>query len=257
MPDAIALLKQERQRLKQEKERKQQESSNNQNTIDRVTTLLQESSEGLIKAGNVVTAGESSDLFQLRAVLKTESLKGTQTYENVLIFPEFITSAEETFILQNVYDHQQANWQTVRNRRLQCFGGDPVPGAARAQLPSWLQRVSSFIEQSAVIDYHIDHVLLNEYQQGQGILPHTDGPSYYPKVACLSIGDAKCTMRFQKKLRSEEIGFERPRDLLAITLEPRSLVVFWGTAYMDALHSIDEVRDGRVRISLTMRKILI
>ena len=175
----------------------------------------------------------------------------------VKVYPDFISTDEESYLLMNIYDQHQASWQSVRNRRLQCFGGDPVPGAARIALPDWLQHLTRFVECSGAIDYSIDHVLLNEYREGQGILPHTDGPSYYPCVACLSVGDACGDMLFQTKLRTEDIGTRKAEQLLTVTLPPRSLVVFSGFAYNDVLHSIQDVRNGSKRISLTMRKILI
>lgn len=33
-----------------------------------------------------------------------------------------------------------------------------------------------------------NHILLNEYRDGQGIGPHKDGPLYHPMVAVLSLG---------------------------------------------------------------------
>ena len=33
-----------------------------------------------------------------------------------------------------------------------------------------------------------NHVIMNEYLPGQGIMPHEDGPSYHPVVATISLG---------------------------------------------------------------------
>src|SRR5699024_11991713 len=35
-----------------------------------------------------------------------------------------------------------------------------------------------------------NHVLVNEYTPGQGIMPHEDGGAYYPTVATVSLGGA-------------------------------------------------------------------
>lgn len=32
-----------------------------------------------------------------------------------------------------------------------------------------------------------NHVLVNEYEPGQGIMPHQDGPAYWPVVATVSL----------------------------------------------------------------------
>jgi alkylated DNA repair protein alkB family protein 6 len=197
-----------------------------------------------------------SHLFQPRTLNAPKELS-VKDERCVIIYPDFITEEEERYLVREANHPKRAKWQSVRNRRLQCFGGDPVPQAPRTSLPKWLQSLAGLVKLSPDVDYEVDHVLLNEYREGQGILPHTDGPSYHPCVACLSIGDACGTMRFQSKLKSEDIGAKQSEDLLMVTLEPRSLIVFFGAAYSDALHSIEDVRDGDVRISLTLRKILI
>lgn len=33
-----------------------------------------------------------------------------------------------------------------------------------------------------------NHVLVNEYRPGEGIMSHEDGPAYYPMVATVSLG---------------------------------------------------------------------
>ena len=33
-----------------------------------------------------------------------------------------------------------------------------------------------------------NHVLVNEYLPGQGIMPHTDGPAFFPMVSTVSLG---------------------------------------------------------------------
>lgn len=59
-------------------------------------------------------------------------------------------------------------------------------------LPEYLKefnsRVKKFLEKK---DFELDemnHVLINEYQPGQGIMAHTDGPAYSTVVATISTG---------------------------------------------------------------------
>ena len=52
--------------------------------------------------------------------------------------------------------------------------------------------------------YRPNHILINEYQPGQGILFHTDGPQYHPKTATISIGGSHVMFHFQKNLRYQE-----------------------------------------------------
>ena len=36
-----------------------------------------------------------------------------------------------------------------------------------------------------------NHILLNEYLPGQGIIPHIDGDLFYPTIATVSLGKAR------------------------------------------------------------------
>ncbi|KAH9255174.1 hypothetical protein BASA81_006614 [Batrachochytrium salamandrivorans] len=166
----------------------------------------------------------------------------------VLLLPDFVSMDEQAFMLQEIGSN---NWTALRNRRVQCFGGDPVPMAAgsRAQLPDWLRgglvrhihtQLASLLppDLGEVVSAY-NHVLVNEYRAGDFILPHTDGPLYSPITVTLSLGDSDCDMTFSTKLASQDIGSRRPETVLKFTLPSRCLVAFWGRAYTDMLHSVD------------------
>ncbi|KAJ0810448.1 putative alpha-ketoglutarate-dependent dioxygenase AlkB [Helianthus annuus] len=56
-------------------------------------------------------------------------------------------------------------------------------------MPPWLTKITEKIRDvSSLFPSAINHVLINEYLPNQGIMPHQDGPAYYPVVAILSIG---------------------------------------------------------------------
>jgi alkylated DNA repair dioxygenase AlkB len=166
------------------------------------------------------------------------------------LFEDFVTEAEEAALLAAI---NAGTWVDIKHRRLQCWGGDPVRGARRAPLPDWLQGLAAQLRRLQVVDFEVNHCLINEYVPGQTILPHTDGPMYAPRVAGLSLG-AACAFTFTARLRPEDIGRAEPRTLLSLALPPRSLLVFSGGAYADALHGVSDV-DG-TRVSLTLRRIL-
>ena len=90
-------------------------------------------------------------------------------------------------------------------------------------------------------------------------MPHTDGPAYHPVTACLSLG-TPCSFAFEPRLRPEEIGSPlAPKWRLEMELPPRSLVVFFGDLYKNALHSAFGMRGeavGDKRVSLTLRRLL-
>jgi len=113
-----------------------------------------------------------------------------------------------------------------------------------------------------------NHVLINEYLPGEGILPHTDGPAYYSRTATISLGGCdvifKLTPR-QKHESSAELQQESKSSSLEVILHGNgSLVLFKNDAYLNYCHSISEVlqettSDGKVlvrgyRVSLTLRR---
>lgn len=63
-----------------------------------------------------------------------------------------------------------------------------------------------------------NHVLVNEYRPGEGIMPHEDGPAYYPMVATVSLGAPIVLDIFEKG--EEGLGEARYR----IVQEPRRYV---------------------------------
>jgi alkylated DNA repair protein alkB family protein 6 len=83
-----------------------------------------------------------------------------------------------------------------------------------------------------------NHVLLNEYQPGQGILPHTDGPAYASRTATLSL-KSDTLLNFTKRLRPEQVGVVDNSPKVQLLLEARSLVVFEEEAYLDYCHGIE------------------
>ncbi|KAI6147815.1 hypothetical protein BKA82DRAFT_4355004 [Pisolithus tinctorius] len=99
-----------------------------------------------------------------------------------------------------------------------------------------------------------NHVILNEYLPGQGIMPHEDGPSYYPVVATISLGSHTIFHYFRYNPESEVMmdstisqqdgkGNGRSIDakpVLSVLLEPRSAIITTDDLYTSHLHGIDE-----------------
>ncbi|TFY55587.1 hypothetical protein EVG20_g9267 [Dentipellis fragilis] len=108
-----------------------------------------------------------------------------------------------------------------------------------------------------------NHIILNEYLPGQGIMPHEDGPSYHPVVATLSLGSHAVFHYYQYKPDAHALedidateqspsptaaatgGAGRainPTPVLSVLLEPRSLVITTSALYTGGLHGIDGVQ---------------
>jgi alkylated DNA repair protein alkB family protein 6 len=94
-----------------------------------------------------------------------------------------------------------------------------------------------------------NHVLINEYLPGQGIMPHEDGATYFPLVATVSLGAPIVLDIYDKnkeqtenemKPSGEESEKEKRRPKFRILQEPRSVLVTSGSMYTDYLHGIAE-----------------
>jgi alkylated DNA repair protein alkB homolog 6 len=167
----------------------------------------------------------------------------------VYYIPDFITDADEIAILAQVNavpaDHER--WTTLRTRRLQCWGGQidaQGQGHDSADLCSWLRTLCASLVQRGVFTSAAapNHVLINEYSPGQGIMPHTDGPRYVPMTATLSL-ESDAVMNFALKASAADIGVKDLSPVQRVILRRRSLVVFADAAYSEYTHSIDAVHE--------------
>ncbi|KAJ4829820.1 hypothetical protein Tsubulata_025331 [Turnera subulata] len=178
----------------------------------------------------------------------------------VMYVPDFITPSEESHLLDKVHGAPLSKWKSLKNRRLQNWGGVVhEKGLLPQDLPPWLTKITQRIsEESGLFPSPINHVLINEYHPDQGIMPHQDGPAYFPVVAIISLG-SPAVMDFtpHSRLRKCNDGKGTDEDALesgtnewmdnhhpfSVVLMPRSLLIFKDTAYSDYLHGI---KDGEV-----------
>lgn len=144
--------------------------------------------------------------------------------------PECYSAEEESSIAEAV---RALPFTTLKTRRLQTHC------SAERPLPSFLQRVVESVSEFAPFPLPVNHVLVNEYLPSQGILHHTDGPSYDPFVAIVSLL-APSVMTFRKRLSSSQIGVEEQEEVFCVLLQPRSVLIFSDEAYTHHLHGIDE-----------------
>jgi alkylated DNA repair protein alkB family protein 6 len=74
-----------------------------------------------------------------------------------------------------------------------------------------------------------NHLLINRYERDEGILPHKDGPLYYPRVAIITL-NGSARIDFQEQVNT--------RPLNSLLLLPCSLLVFEEEAYTKYFHCI-------------------
>ncbi|KAL1205303.1 Alkylated DNA repair -like protein ALKBH6 [Cardamine amara subsp. amara] len=171
----------------------------------------------------------------------------------VFYIPEFITEEEQTQLLHHIYGASGSKWKTLKNRRLQNWGGMVhEKGLVPQELPSWLIKITAKIhESSGLFPSAINHVLINEYHPDQGIMPHQDGPAYFPVVAILSL-TSPVVMDFSPHLRlrsgDDDISRDQspvaescvPPQPFSVLMMPRSLLIFKDDTYSDFLHGISD-----------------
>ncbi|CAI0457361.1 unnamed protein product [Linum tenue] len=176
----------------------------------------------------------------------------------VLYVPQFVTEAEEAHLLAKcletlqIYEAPSAKWKSLKNRRLQNWGGVVHE---KGLLPQ--ERIGTFL--CKAWDERFVLLLLYWFQN-----PHQDGPAYFPVAAILSLG-SPAVMDFtpHSRLRAspdplEDEGGEGRRHPSSETLEaetdkwiddhhrfsvalmPRSLLIFKDDAYLDYLHGIKD-----------------
>ncbi|XP_011863089.1 PREDICTED: alpha-ketoglutarate-dependent dioxygenase alkB homolog 6 isoform X2 [Vollenhovia emeryi] len=152
--------------------------------------------------------------------------------------PNFITEEEERQIVRCVNSAPQPKWTQLSHRRLQNWGGIPHPKGMIAEgIPDWLQR---YIDKVAALNAFEEgalpnHVLINEYLPGQGIMAHSDGPLFHPVVTTITCG-SHTLLDFYRRLEATE----QPKLEFSLLLERRSLLVLWRDLYHNYMHSIAE-----------------
>uniref|UniRef100_G1RLP2 Probable RNA/DNA demethylase ALKBH6 n=2 Tax=Nomascus leucogenys TaxID=61853 RepID=G1RLP2_NOMLE len=162
--------------------------------------------------------------------------------------PDFISKEEEEYLLRQVFNAPKPKWTQLSGRKLQNWGGLPHPrGMVPERLPPWLQRyVDKVSDLSLFGGLPANHVLVNQYLPGEGIMPHEDGPLYYPTVSTISLGSHTVLDFYEPRRPEDDDPTEQPRPpprpTTSLLLEPRSLLVLRGPAYTRLLHGIAAAR---------------
>lgn len=144
-------------------------------------------------------------------------------------------------------------WINLSHRRLQAHPSTLTKNNTllAAPLPAYLiNPVVSRFKDLGIFDHtpheQPNHVLINEYKPGEGIMPHEDGKAYASVVATVSLGATVCLSLTPKPSsddidKQEEGNEEMWRIPTRILQEPRSLLITTGTAYESLLHGVDAV----------------
>ncbi|KAF2972768.1 hypothetical protein GQX73_g833 [Xylaria multiplex] len=187
--------------------------------------------------------------------LSLDHARVTQLPRAAFYISEFITEDEETLILGKIASAPKPRWKQLSRRRLQTWPSDLINNKlVDTPLPSWLEepivtRLRSLpLEQGPVPQSHIfsdsphkrpNHVLVNSYPPGIGIMPHKDGAAYHPVVCTVSLGASICLNIHETK----EDGTLNQNPIWRILQEPRSLLITTADLYTEYLHGIDDIME--------------
>jgi alkylated DNA repair protein alkB family protein 6 len=104
----------------------------------------------------------------------------------IYLVRNFITEAEASYLLGNISKTPSAKWVQLRNRRLIELGGRVIKDTLFEEaMPEYLRMLTCRL--AFLFDMEPNHILINEYLPGQGIMSHVDGPIYYPLIATVSL----------------------------------------------------------------------
>ena len=123
-------------------------------------------------------------------------------------------------------DSGLSEWKTMKygKRKVAMFGE-----TNETPLVGPLLEIANLLVEKGIFssDQPPNHVLLNEYLPGQGILPHTDGPTYASRTATISLMSS-VVLEFTRRLASNEIGSSDTSEgnPIQVLLEPGSMIVF-------------------------------
>lgn len=162
----------------------------------------------------------------------------TGFFPTIFYIPNFVSEDEQTQLLHQIYEVSASRWKFLKNRRLQNWGGVVhEKGLLPQELPPWLKVTTEKIRQhTKLFPSSINHVLINEYLPDQGIMPHQDGPAYFPVVAILSL-QSPVVIDFNPHSQLQDVSSKAPCSVL---LMPCSLLIFKDEAYSDYLHGIQD-----------------
>ncbi|EOO02814.1 putative alkbh6 protein [Phaeoacremonium minimum UCRPA7] len=181
-----------------------------------------------------------------------EQVRITSLPPDAYYISDFISEEEERMIQEKIITAPKPRWTQLTHRRLQTWPSALVQNTLlESPLPQWLDEpvVSRLLSVPLSTDKPTinmfssspharpNHVLINEYPPGIGIMPHKDGSAYHPVVCTVSLGASLCLNIY----KSNEDGALDPKPAYRILQEPRSLLITTQELYNDYLHGIADI----------------
>ncbi|KAI8342465.1 hypothetical protein BC941DRAFT_412862 [Chlamydoabsidia padenii] len=189
-----------------------------------------------------------------------------QDIAGLVLITDFVTEQEENELIQQVNQQQWSGLGVSPNpelkRRTQQYGHLFSYRYRKVleeygPLPAFVEPIVDRIMSNQLMPIAPNHLLVNEYNEGQGIMPHIDAPALFgPAILSLSLL-SDCIMKFTQPETNHHVDVILPR---------RSMVVLTGDSRYKYKHGISKdlvetANDGTViqraqRISFTFRQII-
>jgi alkylated DNA repair dioxygenase AlkB len=152
------------------------------------------------------------------------------------LFLDFITQAEEDFLLKNI---NKSSCKSTKGRNsIQRFGSS-MPYKSNMvsnKIPEYFNSVLDKLIQQNLLEKTPDSVSVNEYFSGQSITPHIDSKTSGKIITILSL------------MNEATMVFERNKEKHSLLLPARSLVQMKNEIREQWLHSIPPVKNTRYSI---------
>ncbi len=124
---------------------------------------------------------------------RSEPVESSPQISGLIYVPDFLTSAEQTRVLEEV---DSRPWRTDLKRRVQHYGYRYDYKARRVDvsmylgsLPGFALEIGTRLVDARLFDKAPDQLIVNEYMPGQGITAHVDcEPCFGDKIAMVSLG---------------------------------------------------------------------
>lgn len=203
--------------------------------------------------------------------------------KTVHLVPDWIDAITSAAIERNI-NLDEDKFVDLRDRRVMSIGGAVgADGLSEpSHIPFYLQTLIDGLVCMGFFDssHRPNHVLVNEYPTGGGIMPHKDGPLYTPVVAVLSLGSpvlmdfyhpARDGILQTHKYHNGDNGGDNDNDddpdsdhrdpppIFSVYVPDRSLLVFEHDAYTEVLHGIkarcyDKITKDVIGLPQTLQK---
>mmetsp|Transcript_24011 Transcript_24011/g.26280 ORF Transcript_24011/g.26280 Transcript_24011/m.26280 type:complete len:292 (+) Transcript_24011:473-1348(+) len=239
------LLKEERERIRREllnKDSKDAELPKSKSEIEKTREC--DNTQVLGKYQILSVVDHAFHLAKLNGNIEQFRLNAEQS--SIYYIPNILDNEYADYLLNQI-NNMKDSWTFLRTRRLQHWGKKPKDIFSRSNdksletsfMPSWLDTLIDQVVERGIFSPEIrpNNVLINQYEPNEGILHHTDGPSYHNRVAIFSL-ESTCIMTFKPKLTAAQIGLVSDKDVLSLVLKPLSLLIFSDDLYDSFMHGI-------------------